>query len=159
MPWLGLHHIYLPYIFQILRVFLFLTSLSAIGFNALSPYLFWHMLSPSSVRQKGKTRSLISSISDKAVPLNQYANDCGVAQNCQIGRSPLHRAEGDKVRERREVGEDGVSLEEEEEEMEQGSVEIRSRLGLAGTPPASAEKAKVVLAHVCLFTKYNKKQK
>lgn len=52
--------------------------------------------------------TLISSIFDKAVPLNQYANDCGVAQNCQIGRNPLHGADqnnkGEKVRERREVG-------------------------------------------------------
>lgn len=86
---------------------------------------------------------MISSISDKAVPLNQYANDCGVAQNCQIGRNSLHRADqnnkGEKVREQRDVGEDGARL---EEEVEHGRVEIRDRLGLAGTPSASAEKAK-----------------
>lgn len=61
--------------------------------HACSLLTFCHMLSPGSERQKAETLSLISRISDKAVPLNQYANDCGVAQNCQIGKNPLHRAD------------------------------------------------------------------
>lgn len=46
------------------------------------------MFSPGSKRQKEETVSLISSVSDKAVPLNQYANDCAVEQSCQIARIP-----------------------------------------------------------------------
>lgn len=122
----------MPCIFNIHKVSSFLIFVCLSLYLSLSFALtlwlltFSHILNPGSESQKGEALSLISSITDKAVPLNQYANAYGVVQNYQIGRNPLHRADqnnkGEKVREQKEVGEGGVSL---EEEMEQGNVEIK----------------------------------
>lgn len=132
MPWIGLYNIHFVlyrYKIQSKKVSIFKKKKGK-KVSHLSPPLslpltfmlclltfLAHVVSPGSERQKGEVLSLISSFSDKVVPLNQYANDCAMAQNCQIGRNPLHCADennkGEKVREQGEVGEDEVSLEEE----------------------------------------------